>query len=73
MVGKRSQLIHDFNAAIYYFFMENKSISEHIKILVPKIIGRTEKWARRLKNQTIFNKMNFLKFKLLLEIRIIKI
>ena len=67
MVGKRTQLIHDFNAAIYYFFMENKSISEHIKILAcKKIIGRTEKWARRLKNQTIFNKMNFLKLKLLL-------
>ena len=29
-----------------------------------KAIGRTEKWARRLKNQSIFNKMNLLKIKL---------
>ena len=66
MVGKQTQLIHDFNAALYYFFKENKFISDHIQMLAcKKVIGRTEKWARRLKQQSIFNKMNLLKLKLL--------
>ena len=39
--------------------------SNHIKILAcKKALGRTEKWARRLKKQSIFNKMNLLKLKL---------
>ncbi|MBD23375.1 MAG: hypothetical protein CL572_06940 [Alphaproteobacteria bacterium] len=66
MMGQKTQLIHDFNAALYYFFMKNNSVPNHIKMLAcKKVIGRTEKWARRLKNQSIFNKMNFLKLKLL--------
>ena len=66
MMGKKTQLIHDFNAALYYFFMKNTKISDSIKSLAcKKVIGRTEKWARRLKNQSVFNKMNFLKIKLL--------
>ena len=54
--------------------MENKKISNQIKMLACKrVLGRTEKWARRLKNQSIFNKMNFLKFKLFFVVQIIKI
>ena len=67
MMGKQTQLIHDFNAAIYYFFLENSSISDHIKVLAcKKVLGRAEKWARRFKKQSILNKMNFLKLKLFL-------
>ena len=65
MMGMQTQLIHDFNAALYYFFMENEKIPNHIKILAcKKALGRTEKWARRLKKKSIFNKMNLLKLKL---------
>ena len=65
MTGMQTQLIHDFNAALYYFFIENKKISDQIKILAcKKALGRAEKWARRLKKQSIFNKMNLLKLKL---------
>lgn len=67
MMGKQTQLIHDFNAALYYFFMEHINISDEIKNLAcRKAIGRAEKWARRIKKQSIFNKMNLLKLKLYL-------
>ena len=64
MVGKQTQLIHDFNAALYYFIKENKSICNNLKKLAcKKALGRSEKWARRLKGQSIFNKMNWFKIK----------
>ena len=67
MVGKQTQLIHDFNAALYYFIKKNHNIPEdYKKIACRKAIGRSEKWGRRLKNRTIFNKMNMLKLKFLL-------
>ena len=65
MLGKQTQLIHDFNAALYYFFIENDSLPSNLKKLAClKAIGRAEKWARRIKNQSFFNKMNLLKLKL---------
>ncbi len=67
MLGKQTQLIHDFNAALYYFFIENDSLPEKLKRLACfKAIGRADKWARRTKNQSFFNKMNLLKLKLYL-------
>ena len=67
MVGKQTQLIHDFNAALYYFFVENDTLPAKLKRLACfKAIGRAEKWARRIKNQSFFNKMNLLKLKLFL-------
>lgn len=65
MLGKQTQLIHDFNAALYYFFIENDSLPNGLKKLAClKAIGRAEKWARRIKNQSFFNEMNLLKLKL---------
>lgn len=67
MLGKQTQLIHDFNAALYYFFIENDSLPAKLKRLAClKALGRAEKWARRIKNQSSFNKMNLLKLKLYL-------
>jgi len=64
MIGKKTQLIHDYNAALYYFVKENTDISPYIKITAcKKSLGRTEKWARRILKKSIFNKMNFLKVK----------
>lgn len=64
MIGKQTQLIHDFNAALYYFIKKNNDIPNNFKkIACKKAIGRSEKWARRLKNRTHFNQMNLLKLK----------
>ncbi len=64
MVGKQTQLIHDFNAALYYFIKKNTDIPENFKrIACKKAIGRSEKWARRLKNKSFFNEMNWLRLK----------
>ncbi len=67
MLGKKTQLLHDYNAALYYFFLKNKNIPTGIKtIACKKTIGRAEKWGRRTKNKKFFNKMNFLKIKFFL-------
>ncbi|MAI29610.1 MAG: hypothetical protein CMP38_05315 [Rickettsiales bacterium] len=65
MEGNKIQLIHDYNAALFYFISKNKNISKNIKkIACKKALGRAEKWGRRLKKKNLLNKMNFLKIKL---------
>jgi len=59
MLGKKTQLIHDYNAALYYFIKENNTEESIVKIACKKSLGRTEKWFRREAKKTRFNKMNF--------------
>ena len=66
MVGNKTQLIHDYNAALFYF-ISKRNISKKIKkIACKKALGRAEKWGRRLKKKNSLNKMNWLKIKLFL-------
>ena len=65
MIGQKTQLIHDYNAALYYFILQNNEINDEIKkVACKKTIGRAEKWGRRFKNKSLFNKMNLLRTKL---------
>ena len=65
MVGNQTQLIHDYNAALFYFISKKNNISEKIKkVACKKALGRAEKWSRRLKKKNSFNRMNWLKLKL---------
>ncbi len=67
MIGKKIQLIHDYNAALYYFLKSNTNISESIlKTACIKSLGRSEKLYRREINGTNINKMKFYKLSLLL-------
>ena len=67
MVGNEVQLLHDYNAAIY-FFLQKKLIKKNImKKVTQKCIGRTEKFIRRTLNYSIFNEMNLLRFKMYLK------
>ena len=60
MLGSKNQLLHDFNAAIYYFLIENKNLNKKIKkIACIKCLGRAEKWYRRELSGTVFSKINF--------------
>ena len=62
MLGQKNQLIHDYNAALYYFIKENINIKkEYKRIACKKALGRTEKWYRRTQKNTIFSKINFLR------------
>ena len=70
MTGKKTQLIHDYNAALYYFLNDNDNIEHKIKkIACKKAIGRAEKWSRRILKKSIFNQMNLLKIKFYLRER----
>ena len=51
MIGKKTQLIHDYNAALYYFIKKNKLDESVLKIACRKSIGRAEKWFRREKKK----------------------
>ena len=63
MIGKKAQLLHDYNAAIYYFLKEN-NVRKKIKIIACiKCLGRAEKWYRRSYKKTFFSNINFLRFK----------
>ena len=63
MIGKKAQLLHDYNAAIYYFLKEN-NVCKKIKIIsCIKCLGRAEKWYRRNYKKTFFSNINFLRFK----------
>ena len=65
MQGNKTQLIHDYNAALFYYISKEKNISKKIKkIACKKALGRAEKWGRRFKNKNSLNKMNWLKIKL---------
>ena len=66
MISKKTQLIHDYNAALYYFIKKNKLRESILKIACKKSIGRSEKWYRREKRKTKFNRMNFLRICLFL-------
>ena len=67
MTGKRTQLIHDYNAALFYFFKKNYEIDELIKrVACIKSLGRADKWYRRIIGKSKFNKMNFYKVLLFL-------
>ena len=62
MLGQKNQLIHDYNAALYYFIKENINIKkEYKRIACKKALGRTEKWYRRTQKNTIFSKINYLR------------
>ena len=53
MEGNQTQLIHDYNAALFYFISKKNNISKKIKkIACKKALGRAEKWGRRLKKKT---------------------
>ena len=63
MIGKKAQLLHDYNAAIYYFLKEN-IFQKKIKIIACiKCLGRAEKWYRRNFKKTFFSNINFLRLK----------
>tara|TARA_B100000963_G_C22576853_1_gene648851 strand:+ start:89 stop:1024 length:936 start_codon:yes stop_codon:yes gene_type:complete len=66
MNSKKTQLIHDYNAALYYFLKKNKLEESLLKIACKKSIGRSEKWYRREKRKTKFNRMSFLRICLFL-------
>ena len=66
MTGKKTQLVHDYNAALYYFLKKNKLDESTLKIACKKSIGRSEKWYRREKKKTGFNRMSYLKICLFL-------
>ncbi len=61
MIGKRTQLLHDYNAALYYFIKKNKINEQVRRIACIKSLGRAEKWYRRELKKTNFNKMIFYK------------
>ena len=48
MLGKKNQLLHDYNAAIYLFLNEYPNLSSNLRsIACIKCLGRSEKWLRR--------------------------
>ena len=70
MVGNEKQLIHDYNATVFYFIQENPDISKTIKKKACiKALGRTEKWIRRVLKKKIFNEINYLRIKYFLNQR----
>ena len=62
MNNKKTQLIHDYNAALYYFIKNNYQLESKAKIIAcKKAIGRTNKWAIRNSKANFLNKMLFLR------------
>ena len=62
MNNKKTQLIHDYNAALYYFVKKNNQLNSKAKIVAcKKAIGRTNKWAIRNSKATFLNKMLLLR------------
>ena len=65
MLGKQTQLIRDFNAALYYFFIENDSLPSNLKKLAClKRLSEEQKNGPEGLKINLFNKMNLLKLKL---------
>lgn len=63
MIAKKQQLIHDYNAALYYFLIDNNDINKKYRVLAcKKALGRSEKWLRRIKKKGIITRLNFLRF-----------
>ncbi len=64
MIGKEEQLIHDYNAVLYYFLKENDCLPRKFQITAcKKSLGRSEKWFRRFLKKGPFSKINFLRLK----------
>lgn len=64
MLGKKNQLLHDYNAAIYFFLDEFPKLNHELKsIACIKCLGRSEKWIRRELKKSFINEMNFLRIK----------
>ena len=62
MNNKKTQLIHDYNAALYYFVKNNNQLNSKAKIVAcKKALGRTNKWAIRNSKANFFNKMLLLR------------
>ena len=62
MNNKKTQLIHDYNAALYYFIKDNNQLESKAKIIAcKKAIGRTNKWAIRNSKANFLNNMLFLR------------
>ncbi len=62
MNNKKTQLIHDYNAALYYFVKNNNQLNSRAKIVAcKKAIGRTNKWAIRNSKANFLNKMLLLR------------
>ena len=62
MNKKKTQLLHDYNAALFYFLKKNKNMSTKIKkIACKKALGRTYNWCKRNKKFNFLNKMLLLK------------
>lgn len=63
MIGKKQQLIHDYNAALYYFLIDNNDLNKKCRVLAcKKSLGRSEKWLRRIKKKGIITRLNLLRF-----------
>lgn len=62
MIGQKKQLLHDYNAALYYFIKENPDIKLNYKrAACKKALGRAEKWYRRTQKKTIFSLINLIR------------
>lgn len=60
MTGSRHQLFHDYNAALYFFLLDNPDLAARYRRLAfNRAAGRASKWARREE------KRSALKFRLL--------
>ena len=61
MNNKKTQLMHDYNAALYYYFKKFNHLELDAKIIAcKKALGRAHKWAIRNSKVQFFNQM-FLK------------
>jgi glycosyltransferase involved in cell wall biosynthesis len=48
MTGSRNQLFHDYNAALYYFLLDNPDLeARYRRLAFNRAAGRASKWARR--------------------------
>lgn len=66
MIGQKVQLIHDYNAALFYFFKSNTEIcNEILKVACVKSLGRSDKLFRREIGGSSINLMKFYKLSLL--------
>ena len=61
MVSQETQLLHDYNAALFYFIKENRLEKHLIDIACKKCLGRSEKWFRRNIKNSIFTNINLLR------------
>lgn len=66
MNSKKTQLLHDYNAALYYFIKDNDELEPIIKrIACKKALGRSYNWCKRNKRKSFVNIMLLLKISLI--------